>query len=547
MSDNLLWMQNPELANAMRRQKMGQQLMQQGSDSSPIQSPWQGVARLAQALVGGYEARKGRDEITGAGERRKAELAAIMGGGAPQPTAQPAMQGQPPAPSGVSPELLGMVTPIAQKYGVPLNVALGLVLQESGGNPGAVGDGGQSVGLGQIQAATARQPGYGVPPMDPAKRGDPAANLDFAMNYLTSKGRHIGATDWNNPEHVDKALAAYNGGGDPNYVQNVRGRMPGDMAAPVAGPGGAQPPQGMPPAQQGAPQPNTPEFHMNRAQQLQAAGFPQQAQMEMQRAQMAQRAVPQPTEFERILQAAGLPPGSPEAQRLLRQYAERKGAPPTTNVTVGNENMLGRELAKGTADQLAKSREHAMGAEKGVQSAQRILDTLDSGAITGVGADWRLSAARALAAVGLIDGKVVANTESLMSELAKNVLAESQVMAGVLSDRDIEFLRDAAQGKIAFTQESLRRAAGLAALGHGRLVERYNDLVGTMAEDDQLPAVTRRLYSPMPVPQLRGREPAGAAAPPQPGQQPGAGEQIAVNPQTGEKLILRNGRWERMQ
>ena len=36
------------------RRTMAQRLMAQGMDSSPIQSPWQGAARLAQALVGAY-------------------------------------------------------------------------------------------------------------------------------------------------------------------------------------------------------------------------------------------------------------------------------------------------------------------------------------------------------------------------------------------------------------------------------------------------------------------------------------------------------------
>lgn len=36
------------------RQQLANQLLAQGGDTSPIQSPWQGAARLAQALMGGY-------------------------------------------------------------------------------------------------------------------------------------------------------------------------------------------------------------------------------------------------------------------------------------------------------------------------------------------------------------------------------------------------------------------------------------------------------------------------------------------------------------
>jgi hypothetical protein len=262
-----MYLQNPELANAIRRRQSGMAMMQQGTDASPIQSPYQGLSRLAQALLGGYEARKGDEEIKGVGERSAAEVAdfskrmgAMLGGGGmgAQPPAVVPVPGVPGAtqtplaapqsgasmPPRGSSDLIGLVAPIAQKYGVPIDLAMALIQQESGGNPNAVGDGGQSVGLGQIQARTAQQPGYGVPPMDPARRTDPAANVDFALNYLTSKGRALGATDFSNPDHVDRALLAYNGGGDPNYIANVRGRM-GGTVTPVQAPA-QDAPQGAP-------------------------------------------------------------------------------------------------------------------------------------------------------------------------------------------------------------------------------------------------------------------------------------------------------------
>lgn len=97
MSQSLtaLYLQNPQLAQAISRRARGQQMMQQGGDSSPIDSPWQGVARLAQALVGGYEQGQADREIKGADEARKARIAAILRGG----DASPQMpQEQPPAP-----------------------------------------------------------------------------------------------------------------------------------------------------------------------------------------------------------------------------------------------------------------------------------------------------------------------------------------------------------------------------------------------------------------------------------------------------------------
>ncbi len=54
--------QTPE--GIARKRQIAQALMMQGMDSSPIQSPWQGVNRIAQALVGGYQNRQAEEAAT---------------------------------------------------------------------------------------------------------------------------------------------------------------------------------------------------------------------------------------------------------------------------------------------------------------------------------------------------------------------------------------------------------------------------------------------------------------------------------------------------
>lgn len=365
MSQSLtaLYLQNPELANALRRRQEGSALYQAGSDTSPIQSPYQGLARLAQALVGGYEQGQGDKEIKAAGDLRRQQDAALFGpmtpmtppqqpdtmlAGAPAPR-QPVAQQRLPAPGAMSDEeLTSLVAPVAQREGVPLPLALAIVKQESGGRPGAVGDGGRSVGLGQIQEATARNPGYGVAPLDPALRTDPAANVDFMLRYYTAKGRASGATDFNNPEHQDIALRAYNGGGDPNYVRNVRQWLPqqGGETIPTAAP-----------AQGGLPQPRTPEGRQmwlaraeeleQRAQRALAMGREGWAQIFQQQAagarQIAMAQAPQPNDTERLLAAAGLQPGTPEYQQAARDLIAAKVRGPSTNVTVSGGTSYGTQ------------------------------------------------------------------------------------------------------------------------------------------------------------------------------------------------------------
>ncbi|MGO7636591.1 hypothetical protein AB9F43_14525 [Rhizobium leguminosarum] len=57
-----------------QRKRLAYAMLQQGMDMSPVQSPWQGAARLTQALMGGLEIRR-QDE-----EQRAAEASAAPTG-----------------------------------------------------------------------------------------------------------------------------------------------------------------------------------------------------------------------------------------------------------------------------------------------------------------------------------------------------------------------------------------------------------------------------------------------------------------------------------
>lgn len=92
----------------------------------------------------------------------------------------------------------------AQGYGIPLHVAYGLIAQESGFNPNAIGDAGKSFGLVQIQLRTAQGLGY-----TGSSTGllDPATNVQLGMKYLRGQLDRAGT--------IPAALSAYNGGYRP--------------------------------------------------------------------------------------------------------------------------------------------------------------------------------------------------------------------------------------------------------------------------------------------------------------------------------------------
>jgi hypothetical protein len=458
-----------QLQQALMRQRqpsdraaMARALMQQGASTAPVQHWLQGLARATQGIVGGYMS--GQEEREG--KARDEEMLAGMIGQRDQTrqaeTAQLAQAGVPgfqmPMPQPVPGE--AQQVPIAPAGGgdvvMPANMPTPPPQPPTQPVDARMISALMSMGAAGNQTAAGAAPAFAFQYQDQMAREREARQEAMERQRLAVSSRET----FGQPvvEMVD---------GQPALVRY--GNLGGRQVVPGA-----------------TPQPETPK-------------------------------PPTPLEVERALIAGGVEPGSPQFQAIMRQYAEKKAAPatPQTVIQMG-DGGLGRELAKGTAAEVGKAREGALAAERSIESANRIVEALDSGAITGVGAEFRLNAARVLSSIGLIDGKQVANTQALLGELAKNVLAESAQMAGVLTDKDIEFLRDAAQGRIAYTAETLRRAAELAARGQVRIIDRYNTLIEPMQQDENLPAMTRRLYSPMTAPAFRG------AAPPPAGAAPGA-------------------------
>lgn len=126
-----------------------------------------------------------------------------------------------------------MIREEAQRQGVDPDLAVAVATQESSLNPQAIGDGGKAIGLFQLHSPAAQDVG-----LTPDERSDVQKNIRGGVGYLKLK---LGQTGGD----VDKALLRYNGGGDPNYVQNVRSHLPKSvgMRDMVAGPGAPAPAQ----------------------------------------------------------------------------------------------------------------------------------------------------------------------------------------------------------------------------------------------------------------------------------------------------------------
>ena len=154
----------------------------------------------------------------------------------------------------VPPEYLPFYQEASARTGIPAEVLIAQGRQESGFNPGATGAAGE-IGIGQINPKTATDPGYGMTGLkNPDVLRDPRTNINFQADYLAARAKAAGA-DFSTPEGIAKALKAYNGGGDPNYVQNVTRYIPGARTALAPRPAPGQTAAATPPPPNAAPPP----------------------------------------------------------------------------------------------------------------------------------------------------------------------------------------------------------------------------------------------------------------------------------------------------
>ena len=571
MSNSLtaLYLSHPELANALRKQQAGQALMQQGMDSSPIQSPWQGVSRLAAALVGGYETGQADKEFKEAGAKRSELLASLLRDDA-GPQAPEAPQQAPQLPHAqvsesplAPPDVAPLIHAAAQERGIPPNLATALFATESNFNPTARNPRSGAFGIGQVLASTAANPGYGMAPIAEADLADPRKAVPWSLDYLKARGGALGVTDWNDPQQQARALRAY-GENTDDYVNKVQSRM----GAPVVPAAGA--PQ---PAPQAAPQ----DDFLRRAEQAQrkamaaaAAGekdmaqqFQNQAvtyrQMAMQRPQTSQTVVADPSSrtgyrYVPSAQAGGMEAPEPRPNVSIENKGE--GTWESTRAKDFAERVKGWEVA-------------------GVKSTQTLtrltrMEAMLDNVTTGAGSQTSITAGQLAQRLGVpeatmsalgIDPKTVAQGEairSLASQMLVGMLGAGGFPTNNFSDADRKMLEAALPG----LQNSpagnrmivqILRAGAQRDLEIGQAWRAWSRVKGDSLasvrdfQAERLPQITERDILPQIFEQngWQDANPTGQGAQPAPGSvTEGA---TATNPQTGQKLIFRGGKWEAVQ
>lgn len=515
-----------------RRARLAELMLREGTDTSPVGHWSQGAARLANALVGGYMSGKvGREEKASEDALSKAlvGLPGLDGGEtAPAPAGAPSSG---PADSRLIQAVIG---------------------QESGGDPNAVSPKG-ATGIMQVMPDTAKDPGFGVQPFDPnTPLTDPQENQRFGTDYLNAMLKRYDGD-------LDAALVAYNAGPGradawlkagkdmsllpaetQDYLVKVKGRMepaqsaqagtPMQAAQPDTPPGTHRMPDGsimrddaMPGQQAGAQPQGIP----------QAAPTPQAAPRQM--AQAGPQIPPQMAQQIRGLLAN--PATRKMGMQLYQQYAKPQSPPSSvrefeygqqnpafreyqreleeaggTNVTIDQKapGEFGKALGKGLADDFLEQRTAAQDAVKSLQGAVEARQLLDSGVITGFGADFGVGFGKALQQAGWnVAPDAIANTEAFVASRAKEVGRIIKLFgAGTgLSDADRAYAEKAAAGEITMTEESIRRILDINERASKNVIKNYNEQAAQIPEGASPFPLAIDMPEAQPAPKVRSYNP----------------------------------------
>ena len=124
----------------------------------------------------------------------------------------------------------------------------------------------------------------------------------------------------------------------------------------------------------------------------------------------------------------------------------------------------------------------AEAAPQNIEKANRIIDLVESGALTGTAAERKLQIARMFNITGNGPEETIKKTELLISGLGQNVLdnikASGLGTGQGFTDSDREFLRNVVGGSIELNAKTLTELARLQKLSNQRNVERWNKRVG---------------------------------------------------------------------
>lgn len=209
------------------------------------------------------------------------------------------------------------------------------------------------------------------------------------------------------------------------------------------------------------------------------------------------------------------------------QTEQKQAGRTQINNTVGaGETALSRSLGEQTAKSLSSGQETAQSAANAIENGYEARKLLDSGMISGTGANVRTAIGDAMVTAGLIDAgsdeaEKLANTRAFVSTMGRQTLdLVKQLGAGSgISNADRDFAEKVSGGSIELTPPALRRILDINEKVSRRYVSKHNERVKRVLGDkDQfgLSVAEPGDYVPGPVrtPQLPDPRPLSPPADP---------------------------------
>jgi len=174
-----------------------------------------------------------------------------------------------------------------------------------------------------------------------------------------------------------------------------------------------------------------------------------------------------PSDLKSIAIRLGLPTDSSkwtdEQRKLVDITAKAEKGPPVTNLTVNTGKAYTGAFGEGIAKEDLGKYSIAEKAPAIYQNALNTEQLLDKGAITGLGAEYKLNLARAFNVAGANNNEIIKNTEQLVANRGQIVLDSikaSGLGAGQgFTDKDRQFLEKVKGGTIELNSNTLRELA----------------------------------------------------------------------------------------
>lgn len=173
-----------------------------------------------------------------------------------------------------------------------------------------------------------------------------------------------------------------------------------------------------------------------------------------------------------------VPSGDPYDPKLLsaEALAQKQKTRPKTEINLADKGWS--EFNKQQAKNVFEMKTDAEGALAGLSSLRESKKLIDSGVITGTGAEWVTAFGNALKTLGWGDMDGVANTQAFMASMGNQVAQIiKQFGAGTgLSDADRDYAEKIVGGKITMSEEAIRRLMDINEKAFKFKIDRYNEV-----------------------------------------------------------------------